>query len=812
MRNSLNALCLFVTLFSIKVLAQNAHIGCQSGKNMQSLAPIYYSAENLRSDTFDVLKYTINLEIGNTISKHIIGNTQIRFAPKQNNRTFIRFDLLKLTIDSIKENATLLTYTYNDTIVKVNFVTPKNTTDTSVFTVYYHGLPQGDPSGWGGFYFDNSGSNQYAYNLGVGFGAKPHNYGRVWFPCFDNFVERSKYEFNITSDTARRAYCNGQLVSDLVTLNKRTRKWVLNNEIPSYLACVALAKYTQVNWTVNTLTGIKPITLVGVAADTTLMKNGFVNLKNCINGFENYYGPYAWNKFGYSLVPFGSGAMEHATNIAYPRATIGNLNYEADLMAHELSHHWWGDLITCETQEDMWLNEGMATFSSYMFLEWKYGKAKYLNAVKTEHEVLLHFLHVKEGGFRAISGIPSNLTYGDHVYKKGADVAHTLRSYMGDLAFFNGAKYVMQQNAFKSLNSLQFRDLLQTSSGQNLTNFFNNWVLSGGWPHFAIDSIKYIQLTPTSYNAIVSLKQKTYGTTTLYNNVPLEISFFKNDWSAVTRTVIMSGATGNFTVNIPYSPVYHALNYDSKISDATSHEVKIIKAPVYLNWSLARVLTIVQNSGADSSMLRIIHNFVKPDPFKNNPANHKLSNQQFWKVEGILSPGFVSKIRFSYDGNKTVGSNYSYLDTLLTIVNADSLRLFYRANAADDWKVIKNMNKFMSGTRDGYIEIDTLKLGEYTFGNSTDTSIVGLTQHLQNSINVKVFPNPAKQKCTVEFNEDLTKEYVLSIVNIEGKVLHTQKIESKKTQLDLGQFAKGTYFIRIENEGNVVYSQKLLLD
>ena len=162
----------------------------------------------------------------------------------------------------------------------------------------------------------------------------------------------------------------------MVTLAKRTRKWVLNEEIPTYLASVAVARYRQVNWSINALDGTKPITLVSAGTDTTAMKNGFVNLKDCINGFENYYGPYKWNRFGYCLVPFNSGAMEHATNIAYPRAVAGNLAYEAELMAHELSHHWWGDLVTCETQEDMWINEGMATFSSYMFLEWKYGKNK----------------------------------------------------------------------------------------------------------------------------------------------------------------------------------------------------------------------------------------------------------------------------------------------------------------------------------------------------------------------------------------------------------------------------------------------------
>ncbi|MDP3556607.1 MAG: M1 family aminopeptidase [Bacteroidota bacterium] len=812
MRIYFKVLCFLIVFVNANILAQNTHVGCQYGKNLQSSTPIYYSAENLRSDTFDILKYTINLEIGNTVTKLIKGNTQIRFAPKQNNRTFILFDLLKLTIDSVKENASLLTYVYNDTILKVNFLAPKNIIDTAIITVYYNGQPQGDPSGWGGFYFNNTGGAQYAYNLGVGFGAKPHNYGRVWFPCFDNFVERSKYEFNITNDSIRKAYCNGQLISDVVTMDKRTRKWVLNEEIPTYLANVAVANYKQVNWSILALDGLKPITLVGVANDTTPMKNAFVNLKNCINGFENYFGPYKWNRFGYCLVPFNSGAMEHATNISYPRATIGNLTYEADLMAHELSHHWWGDLITCETQEDMWINEGMATFSSYMFLEWKYGKASYLNALKTEHDKLLQFLHKKEGGFRAISGIPHSLTYGDHVYKKGADVAHTLRSYMGDLAFFNGAKYVMQQNANKSLNSIEFRNLLQTSSGQNLTDFFNNWVLTGGWSHFAIDSVKYIQISPTSYNAVVSLKQKTLGTTILHDNVPLEISFFKNDWSAVTKTVTMSGATGIFTVNIPFNPVYSALNYDSKIGDATSHEIKTMKTVNNFNWPLGKIFMLVKNKGLDSSLIRVVHNYVKPDAFKNNPANHKLSNQQFWKIEGILSPGFHAKARFNYDGNKTIGGTYSYMDTLLTIVNGDSLRLFYRADAADDWKVVKHMSKLIFGTRVGYIEVDTLKLGEYTFGNSTDTSSVGIKEIVKNSVAVNVFPNPAKQKLTIEFKEELTEEHSLNIINLEGKSILSMRIDSKKSILDLSQFAKATYLIRIEKEGQTVFSQKLILD
>ncbi len=811
MRVFIKTTSIVIAFFCAQVFAQN-NIGCQAGKNSQLLTSIYYSPENHRSDTFDILKYTISLEIGNTTAKQIAGNTQIRFAPKLNNQNFVRFDLLKLTIDSIKENATLLTYTYNDTIVKVNFVSPKNTTDTSIFTVFYHGLPQVDQSGFGGFSFDNTGGAQYAYNLGVGFAAAPHNYGRVWFPCFDNFVERSKYEFYITSDTLRRAHCNGQLMSDVISSNKRTRNWVLNQEIPSYLACVALAKYAQVTWTVNTLSGVKPINLVAAAADTTALKNGFIHLKNCIAGFENYYGPYKWNKFGYSVVPFNGGAMEHATNIAYPKLAVGNVGYEAPLMAHELSHHWWGDLVTCETQEDMWLNEGMASYSSYLFTEWQYGYTSYLSSVKGDHDGLLQFLHHKEG-FRAISGIPHDLTYGDHVYSKGADVAHTLRGYMGDAAFFTGLKYTLQQNAFKSLNSIEFRNYLQTSSGQNLVDFFNNWVFSAGWPHFSIDSVKYNQLSATSYDAVIAIKQKTLGAPALFTNVPLEISFFKNDWSVVTRTVNMNGATNTFTVNLPFNPVYHALNYNDKIGDATSHEIRVIKSLNGVNLTIAKVTLLIKNKGLDSNLVRVIHNYVKPDGFKNAPPSTRISDQHYWKVEGIFSPGFVAKATFNFDGTKYLAGAYAYMDTLLAGTSSDSIRLFYRANAADDWKVIKNMTKYINpNNKSGSITIDTLKIGEYAFGNTDTSAVAGIKEQFKNSIDVKVYPNPAKQKCTIEFKEELKKEYQLTLCDINGKILLNKKIENKITSVDLGQYAKGTYFIKIESENKQVYNQKLLVD
>ncbi|MDQ3190534.1 MAG: M1 family metallopeptidase, partial [Bacteroidota bacterium] len=363
----------------------NAAFSCKHLKQQALEKPINkpsYSlrANNERSDTIDILNYTINLDITDFTNQIINGNCEIKFTPKINNINSISLDLLQLTVDSITLNNALLNYVYNDTLLIVNFNSPLNSSDTSSVTVYYRGTPQGDASGWGGFYFQNG----YAFNLGVGFAADPHNYGRVWFPCFDNFVERSTYEFNILTSNNKKAICNGELTSE-VTIGQDSivRTWKMQEEIPTYLACVAVANYAIVNKNHIGVNGNIPIMLAALPGDTTNLKNSFANLGNAIDAFEQGYGPYLWNKVGYSLVPFSSGAMEHATNIAYPRATAtGSLAYET-LMAHELAHHWWGDLVTCETAEDMWINEGMASYSEQLFTQYVYGQSAYLNSVKS---------------------------------------------------------------------------------------------------------------------------------------------------------------------------------------------------------------------------------------------------------------------------------------------------------------------------------------------------------------------------------------------------------------------------------------------
>lgn len=776
---------------------------CQKIKSSQNISSLYYSPENMRSDTFDVLHYGIHLEIQFSPNQ-IAGYTDVIIHPKMNNQSSVRLDLLKLLVDSIKVDNTLTTYFYNDTLLSVVLPSPKNIADTFIVRVYYHGAPQMDPSGWGGFYY----SGNYAFNLGVGFASLPHNFGRVWFPCFDNFVEKSTYDFFITTDSTKKAYCNGVLVNETFSNGKRIRHWQLIQEIPSYLASVAVADYSEVHYNINLLSGNIPAIIAARATDTNAVKAAFVHLPNAVNIFETHYGNYVWPRVGYCMVPFSSGAMEHATNIAYPVAAIGTTAYEAQLMAHELSHHWWGDLVTCETQEDMWINEGMATYSEMLFLENMYNYYQYQNQLYSMLGEMVQFGNFKEQQYWPVSGVPAQYTYGDHVYKKGAIVAHNLRTYLGDSLFFNGLKYVLSQKAFKNMNSAEFQTLLENYTGKNLSAFFQGWVFNGGYPVLVIDSAKYNN-TGGSYVSQVYVRQKLHGAPQFFNQLPVNITYFDNNWNAYTYSTSISGNVTVVSHTLNFLPAFEILNYDRKLAYASIGNKQIIKSTGNFSFPDAKTSINVINAGIDSSFIYIEHHFAEADPQKNlTGKRYKLSNQHFWKVSGKLSNGFVSKLRLYYNGN-IVYSGYGCMDTCLASINADSITVLYRPNAASDWREM-SFTKYPSGSKAGMLFVDTLLLGEYTFANKngTFTSIKEFTKNLSREL--KVYPNPSQTSIYIQFPKNINSAVQVEIYNINMQKVKSASIKPSES-VDISNISKGQYLI-ILNWDSEKYFARLIKD
>lgn len=760
------------------------------------------ATDNLRSDTIDVLNYAVDLDFTNASSQQIVGSCQVNFQALMNGVSSISLDLLQMNVDSIKQGSSSSVYSYNDTLLVITLQTILNANETDSVVVFYSGSPQGDPSNWGGFYFQGN----YAYNLGVGFGANPHNYGRVWHPCFDNFVERATYDITITTVSAHRGYANGLIVNETDNGTSFTREWSLSQEIPTYLACVAVSNYTHVSQSYpSTLQSINiPVQLIAEPSDTSNLKASFTNLFGAMSTFESQYGPYLWDKVGFHLVPFSSGAMEHATSIAYPQVTANGATTYETLMAHELSHHWWGDLVTCRTAEDMWINEGMASYSERIFLEGIYGYETYLNDIKANHRDVLLNAHIRDSGYYALHGVPHNITYGDHSYNKGADVAHTLRGYMGDTEFFDGLHGFLAANEFQDVDAFDFRDYLTANTNIDVTDFFDDWVLNPGFPGFVVDSFNVV-LNGGNFDVEIFIHQKLKGTSQYFSNVPMEVTFMDGDWNKYTSTIVANGEFSQATVSCSFAPSMVYLNDGNKISQAVTGENVIVNSTGIkdLNFPLFRFTT--SNPGVDSSLVRVEHYWIAPDGFKEpvNDWSYNISEERFWKVDGIFSPGFEASGRVFFNAKTSVGGNLDNELCGLSGFHEDSVKMLYRANASENWAEVPNSSVANLGSKtDGYgfVDFDNLQKGEYALG--WRKSPVSVQELDQNQLSLSLYPNPANNWISLGVNLEFGHDRVIKVFDATGKIVLSEPFWAK--QINVQSLSSGSYFLSIEEKGKTL--------
>jgi hypothetical protein len=777
-------------------------------------APLIPDTNGLRSDTINVLSYTLTLNITDFKTDTLRGNTIVRFTPKMNNIKTLNLDLLHFKVDSVLIGSTHLTYSYDDTLLIMTLPSVENIGDTTSVDVFYHGKPIIDKSGWGGFYFQSG----YAYNLGVGFTVIPHNFGRAWYPCFDNFIAKSTFVFHITTDIANLSFCNGYLTKDSVSGATRTRTWVMTDPISSYHASVDVAPYVAVRDTFRGIDTI-PIVIAAEPSDTARIRKSFIHLHNAISIFQNCYGRYRWNKVGYSMVTFSSGAMEHASNIAYPLACAdGTTTYEADIMAHELSHHWCGDLVTCSSAEDMWLNEGFAVFNQSIFMEYVYGDSAYNTYTKVNHDNVVHYCAIADHGYWPLSGMPQPYTYGNlnywvsTTYQKGADIFHTLRTYLGDSAFFNGMKYYFASHAYQPVSADTLKNSLQRYSGYNLADFFNNWIFTPGFPQFSIDSMTSVP-SGLNYNVTVYVKQKLMNAPSYYSNVPVEVTLKSSNWTSNTQTIMVSSHLSSYTLTVPFNPVFAALNMKNKIAEAVSSDTLKIKKTGSYTATYGRVdLTV--NSISDSTYMFIEHNYAMPDAIKDTSLHYRLSPYRYWKVNSIRPANFKCTAKLYFDGRKVIGSNNGvcYLDTALLPVNCDSLILLYRPNTKTDWKEFPGYTRTKLLPIYGFMTLDSLPDGEYTYADGV-SHVLGINEHSSPQVTMKVFPNPTSNNFTLNFSM-VNADETLFVYDMQGKMVKQVKISKgeKNITLNTADWNNGVYLLSLHDSKKQLATTKVAIE
>jgi len=762
-----------------------------------SFTGIAIGQNNGIGDTVHAIHYTINLDEINTSTYSISGWSEVSITPLVDNLNYIPLELINLTVDAVEVDQDVATFSHIDSRVSINLDSPINIGDTVLVKVNYHGQPFHES--WGGFHF----SGDYAFNLGVGFESIPHNLGKTWFPCIDDFTDRATYDVIGTCQSGLTITAGGSLIDTINNGNNTTTwHWHIPYPIPTYLASIAIGDYVEYTDEHIGIEDTIPISIFTKPASAGNAAGSFVNLHEIIDFFETRFGAYPFEKIGYTSTAIG--AMEHVSNIAYPHSAINGTTSSEYLYTHELAHMWFGNKVTCSTAEDMWLNEGWATFCDIYYKAIIYNYETFNTEMRATHKDVLQKCHIEDGGYWAVSNIPQEVTYGMTAYDKGGTVVNTLRNYLGDSLFFEAVTAYLNADgiAYNSVSSADMRDFLTDYTGINMTPFFDAWVMSPGTPHFSIDS-SVVTEGDASYMIDIWMKQKYKGFDFLADDNIVEVTMIDEGFNMYTDTVHFSGKTGHSQkiydmATMPNKPVVVTMDLFEKTNDATSDNYRYFTEPQTYAFP-ETFFTVIINSLEDSALLRTTHNWVAPDSLKIPVEGLKLSPYRHWEIEGIIPDGFEAQGKFVYTSTN--------LDNGLITSTNDSVVILYRPDAYSDWQSIpqERIGAWMVGV----VIVDNLIPGEYTLA-VWDKQIVGNEEDKQSFNDIRIYPNPTKGQINFEFPRK--GNYHVKVFDESGRELDSMRIRSTHGSWRCKQkVSPGLVMVTIIENGDTLVTKKIMI-
>jgi aminopeptidase N len=435
---------------------------------------------------FHVLSYRLDLSLA-MVNENFAGRNQITLVMKLPADSLVLYQL-KLKIDSISVNGVQRTYAANDATERltVHLGTPRQAGDTLRLIVAYRRLPEiprlTDRLGY--YYFNTTIPDTIpGLPANLGYTMSEPGDARCWMPCYDEPWEKSTAEITVTVPQGYVAASNGRLLGTTPNGDGTiTWHWKEDHKLATYLMCATVSKFTIPASTLARAPGdLIPVEYFVWPRDSAVTAAYIPTVKQMITNLGNLYGPYPWDKYGMSAVtPFNYGGMEHQTITTLHEF----LQTNQDVVVHELAHQWWGDLVTCGSWPDIWLNESFATYSEALWRETLGGPVALRGFMKG-------MLGFGNGSWTGAVYNPEGqglYLFSDLVYSKGAWVLHTLRGAIGDSAFFRSLRLWRQLYSEQSAVTADFQSAVESVTGRDMSWFFNEWIYGPGWPVYSIAS------------------------------------------------------------------------------------------------------------------------------------------------------------------------------------------------------------------------------------------------------------------------------------------------------------------------------------
>ena len=432
------------------------------------------STLNQNQEKIDIKFYELNLDIDFNSSR-LRGSVTVNGVIGNIYPDFIELDLYdNMTVDSILQNNIPILYLHENDMLKIPIsdITLNNENLFSL-TIFYQGTP--DHCGAGGFKFDEHQNIGHVWTLSEAYCA------RSWWPCKDDPSDKADSVNIIVSVPTEPAYIvasNGLLSSTTINNNKKTYFWKERYPITTYLVSLAIYPYTK--WVDQY---VSPI-----SSDTMLIEHyvfpdryeasypNYSLTKDMLSFFSELFGEYPFisEKYGHADFTWGGG-MEHQT-----LSSMGS--FSQNLMVHELGHSWWGNLITCKTFNDIWLNEGFARYCQALWAEHMYGREAYFDFMNNHAYYGAGTIYVENPSSN------SQIFSAGLSYNKASWVLHMLRHKVGETMFFDILKSYASNDSlsYNAASTSDFQKVCEDISGLDFEQFFQQWIYGEKYPKYEL--------------------------------------------------------------------------------------------------------------------------------------------------------------------------------------------------------------------------------------------------------------------------------------------------------------------------------------
>jgi len=558
MKTKFTILCL---LFSALVSAQKefdpGNLSVISKGDQESYIRKHDMRTPATTANYDVKWYRCFWNIDPNIDS-ISGNVTTLFQPVSADIDTLDFDLNQvLVVDSVIYHNYRVTWSHNSDLLTIHFPSALSHLAVDSVTVYYHGVPP--ENGFGSFVQGTHSGAPVIWTLSEPYGASD------WWPCKNGLTDKAdSLDIFIRTSPSYKAASNGLLVSSAMQGPEIVYHWKHRYPIATYLICLGVTNYAVYNHqvpfggeTLNVANYVYPEDSASAVGPTS-------QVIRMIQVYDSLFGifPFQREKYGHAQFGWGGG-MENQTMTFVT-------SFDFELLAHELGHQWFGDKVTCGSWSDIWLNEGFAT---------------YLSGLCYEFILPSFWERFRQARIKSIISKPDGSVFCPDTtniarlfdnrlsYAKGAMILHQLRWVIGDSAFFSGLRNYLDDAglSYGFARTQNLKSHLESSSGQDLTWYFNDWFTGEGFPTYQVNWSQ----TNDTLAFTVNQTQSDPSVSFFEMSIPLK---FKNQTRDTLIRFFNSYSGQTFNVMIPFAvdsvifdPDYQLITGNHAFTDIGEH-------------------------------------------------------------------------------------------------------------------------------------------------------------------------------------------------------------------------------------------------